>query len=133
MRLEWKLKIKVPIEGPRDIYDFAKSRLPKHQEGFIVLILDAKNRVERVAVASVGTATAALVHPREVFRAAIKHSAVAVILVHNHPSGDPTPSKEDIEITERIGEAGRVVGIELLDHVVVGNGRFESLREAGYL
>lgn len=107
---------------------------PRFQEAFFVLVLNAKNYVVFGTFVSLGTATAALVHPREVFRPAIVHGGSSVALIHNHPSGDPTPSREDIEITERIADAGRIVGIDLLDHVIVGkNGRFQSLRESGYL
>ena len=80
---------------------------------------------------SVGSLTESIVHPREVFREAIRHSSAALIAVHNHPSGDPAPSPEDIQVTQRLAEAGRLVGIELLDHVIVGDGRYVSLKERG--
>ena len=133
MKTEWVLRQKVPISSPEDAYNLVKDRFPPDQETFIVCLLNAKNLAFRIILASMGTLTASLVHPREVFRSAIKYSAASIILAHNHPSGDPTPSREDIEITERLTDGGKLLGIDMLDHIVVGNGRFESLREAGYL
>ncbi len=98
-------------------------------ETFHVLILDAKHRLRARELVSQGTLTASLVHPREVFRAAIRLSAAALVVVHNHPSGDPEPSTEDLGATRRLVEAGRLLGIPLLDHVVIGEGRFVSIRE----
>lgn len=103
------------------------------REEFRVLLLDAKNRVIDVVRVSVGTLTASLVHPREGLKAAIVRSAAAIVLVHNHPTGVPTPSEEDVAVTKRFVDAGKLVGIEVLDHVIIGDGRFESLRESGYL
>ena len=135
MHLEWKLREAVKVDGPNTVFEIVRKRgLPKKREVFLVLLLNAKNKVERVACVSIGTLTASLVHPREVFRGAILHGAASIILAHNHPSGDPTPSREDIEITERLAEGGKLLGIDLLDHVIVGTeGRFESLRESGHL
>lgn len=90
------------------------------REEFIVLLLDAKNRVTGIHSVSVGTLTLSIVHPREVFKAAIMGNAAAVILAHNHPSGDTTPSREDRELTERLKQAGKLLGIAVLDHVIVG-------------
>ncbi|MFH1277751.1 MAG: DNA repair protein RadC [Candidatus Eisenbacteria bacterium] len=123
-----------PISTPNDAAQLLMDDMRTlDREEFRVLLLDAKNRVIGVELVSVGTLTASLIHPREGLKAAIVRSAASVILVHNHPTGVPTPSREDIEITERFVEAGRVVGIEVLDHVIIGDGRFESLREMGYL
>lgn len=135
MPFEWKPKEEIVLRDPKAVYEvFRRKRLPRDREVFSALLLDAKNRLLRAVTVSVGTLTASLVHPREVYKAAIRHSAASIILAHNHPSGDPTPSREDIEITERLAEAGRVLGIDLLDHVVLGSdGRFESLREQGIL
>ncbi len=99
------------------------------RERFLVLLLDGKHRLARMEPISEGTLTTSLVHPREVFRSAVRESAAALIAVHNHPSGDPEPSSEDLEVTRRLRRAGRLLGIPLLDHVVVGAGRFVSLRE----
>jgi DNA repair protein RadC len=101
------------------------------REFFKALLLDSKNQVLRIATVSVGSLNESIVHPRELYREAIRHSAAAVIVVHNHPSGDPTPSAEDIEVTVRLRDAGRVVGIDLLDHLVIGDGRWVSLKERG--
>ncbi len=101
----------------------------RERERFLVLLLDGKHRLQRVEQVSEGTLTTSLVHPREVFRAAIREAAAAVIAVHNHPSGDPEPSAEDLEVTRRLRRAGCLLGIPLLDHVVVGGGRYVSLRE----
>lgn len=81
----------------------------------------------------IGSLNASIVHPREVFKEAIKRSAASVICVHNHPSGDPTPSREDIDVTRRLVECGRVIGIELLDHLIIGDQKFISLKEKGYV
>ena len=99
----------------------------------MVLLLDGRNCVMRQSRISQGTLNASLVHPREVFRCAVREAAAALVLVHNHPSGDPKPSREDLEITDRLVEAGRVLGIRVLDHVVVAEGRFYSFREHGQL
>ncbi|MBM3320755.1 MAG: DNA repair protein RadC [Candidatus Eisenbacteria bacterium] len=123
-----------PIRSPKDAAHLLMDEMRSlDREEFRVLLLDAKNRVIGVEIVSIGTLTASLIHPREGLKAAIVRSAASIILVHNHPTGVPTPSREDIEITERFAEAGRVIGIDVLDHVIIGDGRFESLREMGYL
>lgn len=98
-------------------------------EHFCELLLDTKNHLLGLEVVSVGTIDTSIVHPREVFKPPIRRCAAAVILAHNHPSGDPSPSREDIGITGRLIEAGRILGIEVLDHLVVGDGRYVSMRE----
>ncbi|MFC4809000.1 RadC family protein [Paenibacillus sp. GCM10023250] len=103
------------------------------QEHFVCLYLNTKNQVILTETLSVGTLNATLVHPREVFRAAIKCSSSSLICLHNHPSGDPTPSPEDIALTRRLAEAGELVGIDVLDHLVIGDNRFISLKEQGHL
>jgi DNA repair protein RadC len=103
------------------------------REVFLSVLLDGKNRVLREDRVSVGSLTTAVVHPREVFRNAIRESADAIVFVHNHPSGDPTPSLEDLEITERLVEVSRLVGIRVLDHVVIGDGSFASFQERGLI
>jgi DNA repair protein RadC len=99
------------------------------RETFLVLLLDGKHRLRRIERVSEGTLTSSLVHPREVFRPAIAEGAAAVVVAHNHPSGDPEPSAEDLEVTRRLLEVGRLVGIPVLDHLVLGEGRWVSLRE----
>jgi DNA repair protein RadC len=120
------------IRCPADVSQLVMSEL-RHEsrEHFKVLLLDTRNQVMRVSTVSVGSLTESIVHPREVFREAIRHSCAALIAVHNHPSGDPTPSQEDIQVTRRLDEAGRTLGIDLLDHVIVGDGRYVSLKEKG--
>lgn len=105
----------------------------RKKEHFILLLLDSRHRVLRVAEISVGTLDMSVVHPRETFREAISSSAAAIILAHNHPSGDPAPSREDLELTRRLTEAGRLLGIPVLDHLIVGAKGFLSLRAAGFL
>lgn len=98
-------------------------------EEFWVLLVDGKHRVIGVAQVSVGSLNSTLVHPREIFGAAVRMGAAAIVAVHNHPSGDPEPSAEDLVVTRRLIEAGKVLGIPLLDHVICGTDRFVSLRE----
>jgi DNA repair protein RadC len=105
----------------------------EQKEHFAVLLLNTKNHVISMPEVSVGSLSASVVHPREVFRAAIDHAAAAMILLHNHPSGDPTPSREDIAVTERLVKAGKIMDIPVLDHVVLGRDRFISLKEKGLL
>lgn len=123
-----------PYLAAKDVFDRLGPRLSlKEKETFYALHLDSKNRLVREEAISVGTLTASLVHPREVFRGAIRESAAAVIVAHNHPSGDPTPSPEDLEVTARLRSAGEVIGIPLLDHIIIGTDRFVSLAEKGRL
>jgi DNA repair protein RadC len=103
------------------------------REHFRVILLNTKNRVLGVETVSIGSLNSSLVHPREVFKSAVQRSAAGVILVHNHPSGDPTPSSEDIEITRRLSDAGRVIGIEVLDHIIIGDHLFVSFKEKGLI
>lgn len=104
------------------------------QEHFWVAILDSKNMVRSAELIGLGTLNASIVHPREVFCRAVVEHAQAVILVHNHPSGNPAPSREDIMLTRRLQKAGNILGIEVLDHVIVANGgdQFTSLKDAGH-
>ena len=99
------------------------------REEFHVVTLDTKNQVIAPHQISIGTLDASLVHPREVFRPSIKDAASSVILVHNHPSGDPTPSREDIAVTDRLTEAGKTIGIDVLDHIVLGRDKCISIQE----
>lgn len=103
------------------------------REHFRALLLNTKNQVIGTDKVSVGTLNSSTVHPRELFRNAIKRSAASVILVHNHPSGDPTPSREDLDITERLREAGKIIGIEVLDHIIIGDNRFTSFKAKGLI
>ncbi|MFI5169895.1 MAG: DNA repair protein RadC, partial [Vicinamibacterales bacterium] len=117
--------------------DAARYLLPRYSsrpvETFGLLALDARHRLRREAVVSVGCLTASLVHPREVFQEAVVSRAAAIVLFHNHPSGDPEPSAEDLALTRRLAAAGSLMGIEVLDHLVLGAGRYVSLKERGAL
>ena len=105
----------------------------KPVEEFGMLVLNARNRLTRLEVISRGSLNGSLVHPREVFRSAVALRAAGLILFHNHPSGDPTPSSEDLELTRRLKKAGSIMGIEVLDHMILGQGRYMSLKEKGVL
>lgn len=103
------------------------------KELFLGLLLDAKNRLIKEVKISEGTLTNSLIHPREAFKEAIRESAASVIFIHNHPSGDPAPSRDDIAVTERLKQAGEIVGIATLDHIIIGDGSYVSLKEKGVL
>ncbi|MEB2344098.1 MAG: DNA repair protein RadC [Deltaproteobacteria bacterium] len=129
-----RLRSGEPVRGPADVFRHFHARLRDARcERFLLLLLDGRHRMLREVAISQGTLTASLVHPREVFRPALREAAAAVVLVHNHPSGDPTPSREDQEITRRLAEAGDLLGIPVVDHVVVAERGYASLREAGML
>ena len=116
------------VRGPADVFALMGPRLRDvAQEEFHALLLNARHRVVREVLVTRGTVDASLIHPREVFRPAVSEGASGVILVHNHPSGDPTPSAEDRAVTRQLAEAGRALGIPVLDHVVVGRSRYVSL------
>ncbi|MCP5058288.1 MAG: JAB domain-containing protein [bacterium] len=120
------------IRSPEDVFrHFHSSLRDAPHERFLVLLLDGRHRVIREVLTSQGTLTSSLVHPREVFRPALREGAAALVAVHNHPSGDPTPSPEDRQVTLRLIQAGKLLGVPLLDHVVVAERGFASLREAG--
>jgi DNA repair protein RadC len=120
------------LRSPVDVFRRFAARLRRlAHERFVVVMLDGRHRVLGEEVVSQGTLTASLVHPREVFRPALRASAAALILVHNHPSGDPTPSAEDRSVTRRLAHAGEILGVHVLDHVVVAERGYTSLREEG--
>lgn len=122
------------LRGPAEVHARLGPRLRDlPQEEFHVLLLDVRHRVLREVLVTRGTLDASLIHPREVFRVAILERAAGVILAHNHPSGDPAPSPEDRRVTRQLADAGRAVGIPVLDHVVVGDGRYVSFSELGLL
>jgi DNA repair protein RadC len=123
-----------PITGSAAVFRHFHARLTSlPQERFYVLLLDGKGRLMRDVRISEGSLTASLVHPREVFRCAIREAAASVILVHNHPSGDPEPSPEDVTLTARLRAAGDLVGIRVLDHVIIGRARWSSFADLGRL
>ena len=122
------------VQCPEDVADLVRAQqYDARQEHFFAVLLDTKNVVTAVVTVSVGTLDSSLVHPREVFREAVKSSAAAVVVAHNHPSGDPGPSLEDRQVTARLVEAGRLLGIELLDHVIVGEEGCVSLKRQGLM
>lgn len=122
------------IRSPQDVYNLLGPSLrDQKKEHFIALLLDTKGGVFRQRTVSVGDLSSSVVHPREVFVEAVRHSAASLIVAHNHPSGDPTPSPEDAAVTRRLQEAGELLGIDLLDHVVIGDNRWMSLREKGLM
>ncbi|MFK7694218.1 DNA repair protein RadC [Paenibacillus sp. HJGM_3] len=124
----------VTIRSPRDVTDLLGEDLRYLQkEHFVCLFLNTKNQVIGRETLSIGSLNASIVHPREVFLAAVKRSSASIVCAHNHPSGDPTPSPEDIQITRRLAEAGELLGIELLDHIIIGDRTCVSLKEQGYL
>lgn len=117
-----------------EVYSHFHQRLRDYRkEVFIALLLDSKNRVLREVQISEGSLTASIVHPREVFVPVVRESAAAVLFVHNHPSGDPTPSREDLEITDRLRQAGELMGVRVLDHIIIGNGRYVSFVDRGLM
>ncbi len=121
-----------PYRGAKEVFDFLQPKVAGvEKEMFFALLLDSKNRLVGEEVVSVGTLTASLVHPREVFRPAIRDCAASIIVAHNHPSGDPSPSAEDLDVTARLKSAGELIGIPVLDHVIIGAGTYASLAERG--
>ena len=122
------------IHGPEDAAHFAMPYFRQEQkEHFAILMLNTKNHILGLQDVSIGSLTASIVHPREVFETAILHHSAAIILLHNHPSGDPTPSKEDISVTQRIEKASKVMDIPVLDHIILGGGRYVSMKKDGIL
>lgn len=123
------------IRSPEDAQKVAASYIAdEDREVLLVMMLNTKNQVVGLHRAHVGSLNASIVHPREVMKCAILNNAASIIVSHQHPSGDPTPSREDIEITKRLAEAGKILGVELLDHVIVTyTGKHVSLKEKGYL
>lgn len=121
------------IRSPQDVYQLSLDLVSKEQEHFVVYCLNSKHHVINRKTIFVGSLNSTVVHPREVFRAAIENSSASIICVHNHPSGDPTPSPEDISATQRLCEAGEIIGIELIDHVIVGRTGWFSLKANGHI
>lgn len=131
----WPAAERPVVSTPADVVRLCGTQMRGlDREHFWALVLSTKNRLLRTVEVSVGSLNASIVHPRELFKEAVRVSAASIIVVHNHPSGDPTPSGADIQLTRRIARAGEVLGIEVLDHVVIGDGgAHSSLREMGVL
>jgi DNA repair protein RadC len=118
------------IRSPADVAHLLMADLRyETKEHLYALVLDVRNQVRHTRLISTGTLTESLVHPREVFKEAIRFSAAAIVLVHNHPSGDPTPSSDDVATTKRLLDAGKLLGIDVLDHVIIGDGKWSSLKQ----
>jgi len=127
------LKTGTRYTSPSQVSDTFQFLMKETKEMFITLHLDGKNRIIAMDVVSIGSLNQSIVHPRSVFMTACLSSAAAIILVHNHPTGDPSPSPEDISITRRLREAGEIMGISILDHIIIGNGEYLSFSERGLL
>ncbi len=124
--------IRPVVNSPEDIVHLVMEEMRNlDREHFRVVTLTTKNHILGISSISVGSLNSSLVHPRECFKEAIRRNANAIILLHNHPSGDPTPSREDIEVTKRLVEGGHLLGIEVLDHIIIGDKRYISLKERG--
>lgn len=122
------------INSPQDIAHLVMEEMRYlDREHFRIVTLSTKNHVLGISSISVGSLNSSLVHPRECFKEAIRRNSNAIILLHNHPSGDPTPSREDIDVTRRLADGGQILGIEVLDHVIIGDNRYISLKERGIL
>jgi DNA repair protein RadC len=120
------------LKTPEDVVGLVKGRLKgKKKEHFWALLLDTRSRLIKMAEISVGSLDSSIVHPREVFKEAISATAASVIFVHNHPSGDPTASEDDVKLTKRLAEAGDIMGIDVLDHIIIGDKKYLSLKREG--
>lgn len=133
-RIEQNQDAKIVISNPADVAKLVGPRLNhKLKEHFLLLSLDVRNTVKRISEISVGILDSSLIHPREVFKEAIQSLASSIVLVHNHPSGDPEPSETDIDVTKKMIEAGSVIGIKVLDHIITAHQRFYSFQENGFI
>ena len=122
------------IRSPGDAYNLFKQFLGDlDREYFVVMCLDVKNQPTAINVCHIGSLNASIVHPRDIMKAAILSNSASILALHNHPSGQPEPSPEDIDVTKRLAEAGSIMGIELIDHLIVGDGRYVSLKDKGYI
>jgi len=122
------------IKNPEAVFKVISSSIKnKAKEHFKLILLNSRNKKIGISPVSTGTLTTSLVHPREVFKDAITHSAASVILAHNHPSGDPEPSEDDLKITKKLVESGKILGIEVIDHIIIGKNNFYSFREKGLI
>ncbi len=126
--------VSVTVTSPQDVAHYLMEEMRYYRkEYFRIVLLNTKNQIISVEDVSVGSLNSSIVHPREIFNHPVKKSAASILLVHNHPSGDPSPSQEDLEVTKRLMEAGSILGIQVLDHLIVGDGRYLSFKEEGLL
>lgn len=122
------------VRGPNDAAAYLMPILRyEMKENFVVLLLNTKNKIIGHRVISIGSLAASIVHPREVFKEAIKASAASIIVAHNHPSGDPSPSGEDVAVTKRLVKAGKIMDINVLDHIIIGDSKYLSMKEKGHM
>jgi DNA repair protein RadC len=122
------------IKDPESVVKAIRASIKdKAKEHFKLILLNPRNKIIGISTISIGTLNASLVHPREVFKDAITHSAASVVLAHNHPSGDPEPSEDDIKITKKLVESGKILGIEVIDHIIIGKNNFCSFKERGLI
>ena len=126
--------VRKKIQSPNDIFNIAQNVIRGNEyaeENLWLITLDIKNNITGIFTVSTGSLNSSIVHPREIFKRAVLQNAASIIICHNHPSGDPAPSQEDIDTTKRIYDAGKILGIELLDHVIIGDNKYTSLKEKG--
>jgi DNA repair protein RadC len=122
------------VRSPEDSYQLLKQFLGEvDREYFVVVCLDTKNQPTAINICHIGSLNASIVHPRECFKPAILSNAASILIGHNHPSGQASPSNEDVEVTDRLVEAGKIIGISVIDHIILGDGEFVSLKEKGYI
>ncbi|NLY52015.1 MAG: DNA repair protein RadC [Firmicutes bacterium] len=132
-RVQAAVRVPASVRSPKDAADLVMEHLRYlDREVMKLILLDTKRQVVACPTVSVGTLNASMVHPREIFKECIRRSAAALIVAHNHPSGDPTPSREDIQVTARLRRAGEILGIEVLDHIIIGDNCFVSMKEEGF-
>lgn len=131
-RCSLAIQERTPVKTAYQAYEYAKHVIGgRRQECFLVMYLDTKSRITKHEITSIGTLNSTQTHARDVFRTAVKENVNAIIIAHNHPSGDPAPSREDREITKELAQAGRIMGIEILDHVITGSDGYYSFKEKG--
>lgn len=126
--------VRKKIQSPNDIFNIVQNVIRGNEyaeENLWLITLDTKNNITGIFTVSTGSLNSSIVHPREVFKRAVLQNAASIIICHNHPSGDPAPSQEDINITKRIYDAGKILGIELFDHIIIGDNKYTSLKEKG--
>jgi DNA repair protein RadC len=122
------------VRSPEDGYQLLKQFLGEvDREYFVVVCLDTKNQPTAINISHIGSLNASIVHPRECYKSAILSNSASILVGHNHPSGKSEPSREDVEVTKRLAESGKILGIDLLDHIVLGDGEYVSLKEKGYI
>ena len=122
------------IKNPQSVVKAIRASIKdKAKEHFKLILLDTRNKIIGISTISIGTLNASLVHPREIFKEAIIHNSASVVLAHNHPSGDPEPSEEDLTITKRLVDSGKILGIEVIDHIIIGKTNFSSFKERGLI